>query len=152
MSVNNISSDILPILSVLWPLLFLIHINDLNNAVEFTDVHHFAHDTNILCSSKSLKHINKKKSILISIIIWLRTNKILLNADQTELVLIRSKNKKITRNMNFRINEQKMKILSKKKYLGLFLDKNFYFKNHLDTIKLKLNMVNCLLSKIRHYV
>ena len=54
--------------------------------------------------------------------------------------------------MNFRINGQKMEILSKKKYLGLFLDKNFYFKNHLDTIKLKLNMVNCLLSKIRHYV
>ena len=38
------------------------------------------------------------------------------------------------------------------KYLRLFLDENLSFKYHLDTIKLKLNRANCLLSKIRHYV
>ena len=43
-------------------------------------------------------------------------------------------------------------MLSKTKYLGLFLDENLSFKHHLDTIKLKLNMANCLLSKIRRYV
>ena len=53
--------------------------------------------------------------------------------------------------MNFRISGQKIKILSKTKYLGLFLDENLPFKYHLDTIKLKLNRANCLLSKIRHY-
>ena len=82
---------------------------------------------------------------------WLRANKILLNADKTELVLFRSKNRKITKNMNFRISGQKIKMLSKTKYLGLFLDENLSFK-YLDTIKLKLNRANCLLSKIRHYV
>ena len=83
---------------------------------------------------------------------WLRANKILLNADKTELFLFRSKNRKITKNMNFRISGQKIKMLSKTKYLGLFLDENLSFKYHLDTIKLKLNRANCLLSKIRHYV
>ena len=73
-SVNNINSDILPIEygvprgSVLAPLLFLIYVNDLNNAVEFSDVHHFANDTNILYSS-----------------MWLRANKILLNADKDRI-------------------------------------------------------------------
>ena len=83
---------------------------------------------------------------------WLTANKILLNADKTGLVLFRSKNRKITKNMNFRISGQKIKMLSKTKYLGLFLDENLSFKYHLDTIKLKLNRANCLLSKIRHYV
>ena len=43
-------------------------------------------------------------------------------------------------------------MLSKTKYLGLFLEENLSFKYHLDTFKLKLNRTNCILSKIRHYV
>ena len=58
---------------------------------------------------------------------WLRANKMLLNVNKTELVLLRSKNKKITENMNFRISGQKIKMLSKTKYLGLLLDENLSF-------------------------
>ena len=35
--------------SVLGPLLFLLYINDLNRAIKFCKVHHFAGDTNLLC-------------------------------------------------------------------------------------------------------
>ena len=51
-SVNNMSFDILPMVysvqqgSVLGPLLLLTYINDLNNAVEFSDDHHIADGTN----------------------------------------------------------------------------------------------------------
>ena len=34
--------------SVLGPLLFLLYINDLNQAIKFCKVHHFADDTNLL--------------------------------------------------------------------------------------------------------
>ena len=70
---------------------------------------------------------------------WLKANKILLNADKIELVLFRSKNRKITKSMNFRISGQNIKMLSKTKHLGLFLDENLSFIYRLDTIKLKLN-------------
>ena len=100
-SVNNINSDILPTEygvpqgSVLGPLLFQIRINDLNNAVEFSNVHHFAHDTNVLYSIKSPKDIYKKISCdLKNVIMWLRVNKILLNADKTQLALFKSKKEK----------------------------------------------------------
>ena len=43
--------------SVLGPLLFLIHINDLNQAIKFSRVHH-ADDTNLLLVDNSLKKIN----------------------------------------------------------------------------------------------
>ena len=37
--------------SVLGPLLFLLYINYLNQAIKFCKVHHFADDTNLLCLS-----------------------------------------------------------------------------------------------------
>ena len=125
-SVKNISSDILPIKygvpqgSVLGLFLSLIYINDLDNAAEFSDVHHFADDTNVLYSSKSLKDITRKINFDIKNVMWLRANKILLNADKTELVLFRSKNRKIAKNMNFGISAQKIKMLSKTKYILFF--------------------------------
>ena len=139
--------------SVLGPLLFLIYINDLNDAVTFSKIHHFADDTNILYTSKYLKDINGKVNYdLRHIVEWLRANKISLKTGKTELVLFRSKNKQITKDMNFRISGQKINILCKTKYLGIILDEHLTFKYHLENLNLKLNRANCLLSKIRYYV
>ena len=46
--------------SVLEPLLFLLYINDLNQAIKSCKVHHFADDTNLLCLSISIKKLNKQ--------------------------------------------------------------------------------------------
>ena len=48
-----------PQASVLGLLLFLLYINDLNQAIKLCKVHHFADDTNILCLSNSMKKLNK---------------------------------------------------------------------------------------------
>ena len=42
--------------SVLGFLLFLLYINDLNQAIKFCQVRHFADDTNLLCESNSIKN------------------------------------------------------------------------------------------------
>ena len=39
--------------SVLGPLLFLLYTNDLNQAIKFCKVHHFADDTNLLYLGKT---------------------------------------------------------------------------------------------------
>ena len=46
-----------PYESVLGPLLFLLYISDLNQAIKFCKVHHFADDTNLLCLSNSIKKL-----------------------------------------------------------------------------------------------
>ena len=82
--------------SVLGPLLFLIYINDLNLAITFGKVHHFAHDTNLLHFSKSVNKVNKYVNLdMKNLINWLYTNKISLNVKKTELVIFRYKKKKL---------------------------------------------------------
>ena len=123
-AINNDISETLPINigvpqgSVLGPLLFLIYINNLHNIVTYSDIHHFADDTNLLYASKSIKDINRKVNLdLKNIIHWLRASKISLKADKTDLILFQSKNKVITKNLNFQISGQKIHPLTQTKYL-----------------------------------
>ena len=61
--VNGVTSSSLPVTcgvpqgSILGPLLFLIYINDMNLAVESSTIFHFADDTNLLYSSKTIKKL-----------------------------------------------------------------------------------------------
>ena len=64
-SINEYESGIAPINwgvsqgSVLEPLLFMLYINNLNQAIKFCKVHHFADDTNLLYLSNSIKKLDK---------------------------------------------------------------------------------------------
>ena len=53
-------------------LLFLIYINNLNEAISHYIINHFADDTNILFSHKSLKNINYINHDLSQIVQWLK--------------------------------------------------------------------------------
>ena len=72
--------------SVLGPLLFLLYINDLNQAIKFCKGHHFADDTNLLCHSNSIKKLNKLvNAYLKHLVNSLNANKISLNVKKTEI-------------------------------------------------------------------
>ena len=66
--------------SVLGPLLFLIYINDLNQALKFCKVHHFADGANLIHFSKSVYRLNKYVNLdLKNLTYWLNANRISLN-------------------------------------------------------------------------
>ena len=45
--------------SELRPILFLIYINDLNHAIKYCKVHHFANDANLLHFNSTIKKLNR---------------------------------------------------------------------------------------------
>ena len=149
--------------SVLGPLLFLIYINDLNRAIKYSIVNHFADDTNLFNSHSSLKSLqNRVNYDLKQLSKWLRANKISLNASKTEVLIFTHKNKQ----MAYRSKEGKLvpwelkiKIDGKKifpspfvKYLGVIIDSKLNWKFHLEQLTVKLSRAIGMLAKIRHYV
>ena len=129
--INGVSSSVLSIThgvpqgSVLGPLLFLIYINDLNHVVTLSTMYHFADDTNLLYSNSLLKSINKCIIHDLRLIgHWLRPNRISLNVNKTEIVLFRPKKKIICKNVNFRINGQKVTPTTQTRYLGILTDQH----------------------------
>ena len=135
--------------SVLGHLLFILFINDLHKAVEFSSVHHFADYTNPLFIEKPLKkinkHINRKLKLTVD---WIRENKLSLNASKTEIVLFKPRNKKFTPQLNFRVSGQKIKRSIQIRYLEVILKDDLLWDAHLTKLEKKLSHRTGLLSKI----
>ena len=125
----------------------------MNKSVKNSKVHHYADDTNLLPTGKSLKRINKQVNQDLALICrWLRANKISLNTSKTEIIIFRPKQKQITKHLNFRISGQKINTCSKVRYLGVILEEHLDWNLHINSLKFKLNRAIGILSKIRQYV
>ena len=74
--------------SVIGPLLFLLYINDLHNAIKYRKVYHIADDTNLLNISKSPKQLEKPINLDLTLLYkWLLAKTISLNCSKTELII-----------------------------------------------------------------
>ena len=70
---------------------------------------HFADDTNLFLTENSLKKLNKHLN---------RDLKFVLNTEKTKIVIFKSRNRKITKHLNFRISGQKIVAVDSVKHLG----------------------------------
>ena len=139
--------------SVLGPLLFLIYINDLNNAIRYSKVYHFADDTNLLNISNDPRKLQKQLNIDLKLLYkWLLANKISLNCAKTESIIFHIPGHKPTYNFKLKMNGHLVRPSEYIKYLGIYLDSTLSGKAHCDILLKKLKRANGMLSKIRHYV
>ena len=100
--------------------------------------------------SSSLKDINKKINFdLSNLVQWLRANKIALNVNKTDILIFLPEKKSLTN--EFRLSGQKIRQKTCTEYLGVLLDKHLLFKDHIKTLKQKLNRENSILAKLRHH-
>ena len=139
--------------SILGTLLFLIHINDLHAAIKYSEVHHFADDTNFLNFNSCVKSINKQVNYdLKNLSNWLKANKISLNIGKTELVLFTSSKKQLDCDLKIKLNRKRLYETDSVKYLGIQIDKRLTWKQQINHVALKLNKANTILSKLRRHV
>ena len=82
--------------SVLGPLLFLIYINHLHNAIKFSTVHQFEDDTNLLISNESIKTVQTQINLDLKYFVkWLNANEVSPNASKTKVLIFRHQIKPI---------------------------------------------------------
>ena len=126
--------------SVVGPFLFLIYINDLNHGMKFCKDHHFADDTNQLHFSKSVNKLNKYINFdMKNLTDWLNANKISLNVKKTELVIFKHKKKKLECRIRIKLSRKRLYPSNSIRYLGVKIDENLNWKDHIHDIATKLN-------------
>ena len=103
----------------------------------------FADDTNLFYSNKDIKSlyefVNRE---LININTWFQTNKLSLNVDKTKYVLFhkpRQRNKIPLNLPSLKIDQTEIKREQSLKFLGVLVDENLNWKNHIDLLLSKIS-------------
>ena len=75
-----------------------------------------------------------------------------MNVKKIELVIFKHQRKKVDSPIKIKLNCKKLYPSKSVKYLGIKLNENFYWRQHIHDIAIKLNRANALLSIIRNYI
>ena len=149
--VNGVDSNVaeievgVPQGSCLGPLLFLIYINDLPQAVQDSSVTMYADDTSLCHQSHDLTQLNEAiNSDLKKLETWLNGNKLSLNVAKTHSMLISTKQKGSSlrsRNeaLELKIRENELEVVQKTKYLGVQIDCNLDWKEQIKAVSTKVS-------------
>ena len=136
--------------STLGPLLFLIYIIDVTNALEESIVHHFADDTNLLYDDKNPSVISGALNSELKLVTdWLRAKKLFLNESKTKLLLFRPVNTLNLILSNIKLNEYLLTLAKSVTYLGVEIDAMLSWNNQIEVLAKKLSRTNEILSKLR---
>lgn len=134
--------------SVLGLLLFILYINDIVTCVKNGNINLFADDTLLCITTTNIEEgISKLNEDLTRIYEWLNVNKLKLNVSKTKWMIL---SKSELNNINsIKINNEEIERVKVFKYLGITIDENLKFNEHLTVIKKKISSKTYLLSRIR---
>ncbi|CAB3999800.1 Hypothetical predicted protein, partial [Paramuricea clavata] len=123
--------------SNLGPLLFLLYINDLPNCLTPSSASMFSDDTKINISSNGKTNDELQERInadLENVHQWLLANKLILNKDKTECMIIGSRQRisNLVTDPKIELVNQSLKRVHKSKTLGVIIDEHFLWNRQIQ--------------------
>src|SRR5215469_18643825 len=123
--------------SILGPLLFLIYINDLPLISKDSNDHNmilYADDASVVITAPNCIDLNIRANLLFhNMNVWFRNNLLLLNLDKT-LYTDFYTNHLVKRMGSIQYNNTSLTNVSLIKFLGLMIDSNLTWNQHVDTV------------------
>ena len=158
--VNNLSSKTLDVTcgvpqgSVLGPLFFLVYINDIQGALQETNLRLYADDTVLYHSGVNATEATKPlQKGLDKFCEWCTSNKLSVNAQKTKVMAFGSRSKvKKAKNLAVFMNGEKLQTVPTYKYLGLILDSTLNYNHHIMTVVRTVLHKMTLLAKMKKYL
>ena len=142
--------------SILGPLLgFIIYVNDIPNSVPDLSLILFADDTSAFTSHQDLSTLNNiMNNGLSKLNTWFKSNKLSLNLKKTNYMLLGTRNKTNQCKDKFRlsIDDSEVKEVSTFKFLGITVDQNLTWKNHVDDLAKKYSRSIGILYKVKQFL
>ena len=90
------------------------------------------HDTNMYFESNDLKHLhNMVNKEFNQVGRWLDANKLAVNIDKTNFVIVHSLHKTLNETVCIKIGKESVKLAKYVKFHGLLLNENLNWKYHL---------------------
>ena len=121
--------------SILGPLLFLLYINDICNVSDILLPVLFADDTNIFLNGRNIDELVQCMNCeLNKVVIWLS-----LNIKKTHFKISRTKRWCIDDQQDIKICNQKIAFDEHTKFLGIYIDSNLSWSQHILFLKTKLS-------------
>lgn len=156
----SISSGV-PQGSILGPLLFSLYINDVDKSLKYCNFHLFADDLQIYISDRLENKINCVKRLnddLQSISIWSTRNKLALNTNKTQALLVFKNNLSEVDFPHIFLNNERVIFSNTVRNLGLIMDKTLSWNEHINGVcsrvyrilRMFWKMTSFLNTKIRH--
>ena len=141
--------------TILGPLLFLIYINDLPNCLAHSKTRMYADDTNLSFAGNNVLDIEQNlNQDLENVNEWLIANKLTLNQSKTEFMLIGSRQRIRTfeTSPSLEIGGMLINRVSHTKSIGVYLDENLIWNEHINQISRKIASGIGALKRIRSFV
>ena len=142
--------------SILGPLLFLLYVNDLQYVSNIIKPIMFADDTNLFLSNRDIKQLFLRvNQELTHFQTWFNANKLSLNTGKTKYSFFHSPayaDRIPLRLPKLAINNTVIERENSIKFLGVLLDENLTWSNHISCIHNKISKNIGLLYKARSYL
>ena len=137
--------------SILGPLLFILYINDINKC-HSSPSSLYADDSTLIISGSTKEELETKANRqLAGIRTWLNANKVCLNINKTSYMVISNKTSIKQSEFDIKIENTSINRTSVTKILGILLDDQLSFKQHVQSVTLKVSKFLYIMYKLRNH-
>ena len=139
--------------SILGPMLFLIYVNDMPSIVKDCKCHLYADDTTLYCKARTVDGAEKCIQHNLDLVSkWLSKNRLIVNVSKSNVMFIGSKSSINECALSASLNGSTLAHQNDIKLLGLNIDTNLNWKQHISSLCKKISPKIGLLHIFSNYL